>query len=207
MSSTQVAKKAPNLSLDDGELVKRCQQGDSSAMDTLIIKYQDRIYNIIRNICSNSDDAAELTQDTFVKAIEKLSDFKGNSSFYTWVFRIAVNLTLNFNKRRAKIGFKSLEDAVGGADKDSRASLKNYLFDKSDSDPVIVAQNNEVALILNSALNKLDEEHKTIVLLREVESMSYIEIAEVLEIELGTVKSRLYRARESLRDMLKEVLS
>ena len=91
-------KQLENIVIDDVVLVRQCQQGDSVAMQRLIVKYQDRIFNVILKICSNRDDAAELTQETFVKFIEKINTFKMQSAFYTWLFRIAVNLSLNFER-------------------------------------------------------------------------------------------------------------
>ena len=101
--------EAANISVDDTILVEQCRQGDSAAMQRLILKYQNRIYNTILKICANPDDAAELAQETFVKVIENIDKFQGRSSFYTWVFRIAVNLTLNYCKRSVKLGFRSLD--------------------------------------------------------------------------------------------------
>ena len=203
----QLSNKLQNHKIDDHSLIKLCQQGDLAALDTLIVKYQDRVYNIIYKICSNSDDAAELTQDTFVKVIEKIGDFKFRSALYTWVFRVAVNLTLNFVKRRASIGFKSLDETLKSCSEDSKSTLKSYLHDGGKDDPVLIAQKKEVGEIVQSALNRLDQQHKAIMLLREVEVLSYAEISEVLDIEVGTVKSRLFRARENLKEILKEALA
>ena len=90
------------VSMDDTSLVKKCQHGDSDAMEQLILKYQNRIYNVILKICADPDDAAELTQETFVKVIENIDKFEGKSRFYTWAFRIAVNLTLNYRQKNSK---------------------------------------------------------------------------------------------------------
>ncbi len=195
-----------NISLDDSVLVGRCQQGDSNAQEMLIVKYQDRVFNVILKICGNYDDAAELTQETFVKFIEKIGTFKGKSAFYTWLFRIAVNLTINYCKRRVKLGMVSL-DAVRNPEFDqARYQLKAFLTDEGADDPALAAQNKEVAEIIARSLEKLDEHQRTVIILRDMEGMSYIEIAEALEIELGTVKSRLYRARMSLKEILETVL-
>jgi len=194
---------------DDTVLVARCRAGDSAAAEGLITKYQDRIYNVILKMCQNRDDAAELAQDTFVRFIENIGSFRGGSSFYTWLFRIAVNLTLNHCKRRAKFGMKSL-DAAGFSDglgrDEARAQLKGYLADAEDVDPAMLAQDREVGRIVMESLSKLDADHRTVLVLRDMEGMAYAEIAEVLALELGTVKSRLSRARASLRDILGSVL-
>ena len=199
-------KQLEKTIIDDAILVRQSQHGDSGAMGRLITKYQDRIYNAILKICGNRDDAAELTQETFVKFIEKIKTFEGKSAFYTWLFRIAVNLTYNYCKRRAKVVVQSLEAAAGPEFDGARLQLGMFLADKGSVDPAIVAQNREVGEILVGALGKLDEQQRTVVVLRDIEGMSYAEIAETLEIELGTVKSRLSRARANLREILETVL-
>lgn len=206
MSVTKLKMDSKHHKIDDQTLVKRSQQGDQLAMDTLIIKYQDRIYSAILKICPNSDDAAELTQDTFVKVIENIDEFRLQSTFYTWIFRIAMNLAMNCAKRKLKIGFRSLEDTLSGCSDDSRLTLRNYLNDDGENDPVKMLQNAEIVDIMTAAINKLDEDHRAVVVLRDIELMSYDQIAEVLGLELGTVKSRLFRARENLRDILAEAI-
>ena len=119
--------EAAKIDIDDAVLVERCRRGDSSAMERLIIKYQDRIYNIILKMCANADDAAELTQETFVKVIENISDFEGRSGFYTWVFRIAVNLTLNYCQRGSRLAFRSLDAESDEESEQAKGALKTIL--------------------------------------------------------------------------------
>lgn len=204
---TEIGKKKQNHRIDDLSLVKSCQDGNLEALDALVVKYQDRIYNIIYKICLNPDDAAELTQDTFVKVIEKISDFKLRSTFYTWLYRIAVNLTLNFVKRRANVGFKSIDETLKSCSGDSVKTLKAYLSDEGDFEPIKIASKNETRELIYSALNRLEQQHKVVILLREIESLSYSDISEILNLEIGTVKSRLFRARMNLREILKEALA
>ncbi len=189
--------KTKTLRLDDETLVKQCQRGDSEAMSCLIIKYQDRVYNAILKICNNSDDAAELTQDTFVKVIENIGSFRRNSSFYTWLFRVGVNEAINFCRRRFNAPTLTLETAAAAA----------ALADRADNDPSVLAQQKEVITLLTEAIGRLDEDHRVALVLRDIEQMSYTQIAEVLDIELGTVKSRLSRARAMLRELLETVLT
>ena len=164
-------------------------------MSRLIVKYQDRIYNTILKICNNSDDAAELTQYTFVKVLEHIADFRGKSSFYTWLFRIAVNETINFCRRRFKVVSQSLD-----------GELPNPA-DMASSDPVRLAQQKEVIALLSEAIGRLDDDHRVVIVLRDIEQMSYSQIAETLGLEMGTVKSRLSRARAMLREILETVLT
>ena len=195
-----------NINIADAMLVERCRKGDSAAMERLILKYQNRIYNVILKICANPHDAAELTQDTFVKVIENIKRFEGKSSFYTWTFRIAVNLTLNYCQRNAKFKLKSL-DAESSEDYYKAAqSLKEFLSDNSSSNPATVAQNKELWDIALKSLMKLDDEQRTVIVLRDIEGMDYAQIANVLEIKLGTVRSRISRARNRLRQIMEAIL-
>ncbi|MCK4752989.1 MAG: sigma-70 family RNA polymerase sigma factor [Planctomycetes bacterium] len=197
--------QAANISIDDTVLVQKCRQGDSDAMERLIIKYQNRIYNVILKICANVDDAAELTQETFVKVIENIDKFESRSSFYTWAFRIAVNLTLNYCQRNIKLGYRSL-DAQSYTDSDqTKHMLKEFLTDEDAPDPAALAQNKELCQLAIKALMKLDDNQRAIVILRDIEGMDYAQIAQVLEIELGTVKSRLSRGRSALREIMEEI--
>jgi RNA polymerase sigma-70 factor (ECF subfamily) len=202
----QLQKQLENITVDDAILVRQCRQGDSVAVERLIIKYQDRIFNVILKICGNKDDAAELTQETFVKFIENIGSFAGRSAFYTWLFRVAVNLTLNYCKRRAKLPMRSLDAAAGMEAGEGAAQLKAFLADKDSLDPAVVAQNREIGEIVMQSLGTLDDDHRAVLVLRDIEGMAYAEIADTLDVRLGTVKSRLSRARGNLKEILDTVL-
>lgn len=165
-------------------------------MAALIQRYQDRLYNSLLKICGNPDDALELAQDTFVKAIENIGQFRRDSSFYTWLFRIGMNLALNFCRRRGSVHFAPLEDRLEAA----------ATVDKNSLEPSQLAQKKEIAALLMDALTRLDDDYRAVIVLRDIEQMTYEQIADVLECELGTVKSRLSRARAQLRQMLEPVL-
>jgi RNA polymerase sigma-70 factor (ECF subfamily) len=198
--------EAANISIDDGVLVEQCRRGDSAALETLILRYQNRIYNVILKICANADDAAELTQETFVKVIENIDEFEGRSGFYTWAFRIAINLTLNYCKRSVKLGIRSLDAGDDEHNRQARGVLKEFLSDDSSPDPAVVAQNRELCEIAIKSLMGLDDPQRAVVVLRDIEGMNYAQIAKVLGVELGTVKSRLSRARSNLREILETML-
>jgi len=197
--------EAAKINIDDAVLVEQCRQGDSEATERLILKYQNRIYNAILRICANPDDAAELTQDTFVKVIENIDKFRGRSSFYTWAFRIGVNLTLNYCQRKVRIGFRSLDAEDKEDNGQAKQVLKEFLADDSSPNPAVVAANKELSEIVVDALMKLREEQRVVVVLRDIEGMNYAQIAEVLDIALGTVRSRLSRARSNLREIIEAV--
>jgi len=191
-----------HINVEDAVLVQKWRQGDPNAIEKLVCKYQGRIYNLILKICSNPDDAAELTQDTFVKVIENIGKFESRSSFYTWAFRIAVNLTLNYRKRKATVGFTSLDAELAAGDEQARQGLAAILSDDKAPDPAQIAENRELCELIQKGIRKLDDEHRAIIVLRDIEGMDYAQIAEVLGTELGTVKSRLSRARAALRQIL-----
>jgi RNA polymerase sigma-70 factor (ECF subfamily) len=201
-----MSQQVENITLDDKVLVEKSKNGDSVAIERLIVRYQDRIFNVIYKICGNYDDAAELTQETFVKFIEKVKSFRGQSAFYTWLFRIAVNLTLNYCRRQVTISTRSLDEAVGPNREDARMSLRNFLVDESGCDPVSLVSSSEMIDLLRQAMLELSEDHRAVVILRDIEQMSYDQISEVLGLEVGTVKSRLSRARSNLREILSTVL-
>jgi RNA polymerase sigma-70 factor (ECF subfamily) len=203
---TKLHRHKDSISLDDTTLVRQCQNGDLEAMSRLIVKYQDRIYNTILKICQNRDDAAELTQDTFVKVLENINSFRSKSSFYTWLFRVAVNHTLNYCKRRFKLSPVSL-DAEDGQDEGSKGKLAAVLVAPDGLDPAVVAQQKELSQIVVNLIGQLQQEYRVVLVLRDIEQMTYAEIAEVLRIETGTVKSRLSRARAKLRELLETVLT
>ncbi|MHC5082495.1 MAG: RNA polymerase sigma factor [Planctomycetota bacterium] len=199
-------KNNDNISLDDESLVRQCQHGNSEAMSCLVVKYQDRVYNAILKICKNRDDAAELTQDTFVKVLESITSFRGQSSFYTWLFRVAVNMTLNHCRRKFKLSPVSLDATNEGLEKD-RERLGAMLADKDQNDPAKIAQQKELVQVVTDMIEQLPEDYRVILVLRDIEQMTYAQIAEVLELEAGTVKSRLSRSRAALRELLETVLT
>ena len=199
--------EAVNINIDEAVLIEQCRRGDSAAMEHLILKYRNRIYNVILKMCGNIDDAAELTQETFVKILENIDNFESRSGFYTWAFRIAVNLTLNYCQRNAKLAIRSLDSDEVHYDHQATHALKELLSDDRSPDPAATAQKKEVYEIAIKAIRELDEPQRTVIVLRDIEGMSYARIAEVLDIELGTVRSRLSRARNKLREILEAILS
>jgi len=195
-----------HVKINDAVLIEQYLNGDSAAMEQLVLKYQNRIYNVILKICADPDDAAELTQETFVKVIENLNKFEGRSGFYTWTFRIAVNLTLNYCQRNSRLAFRSLDAEQQQDDDQAKQVLKDFLCDDSSPDPAAEVQSKELYRLAARTLMGLDEAHRAVIVLRDIEGMSYARIAEVLDIELGTVRSRLSRARSKMRDILEDIL-
>jgi RNA polymerase sigma-70 factor (ECF subfamily) len=191
-----------HINIEDEVLVEKWRLGDAKAIERLAGKYQNRIYNLILRMCANPDDAAELTQDVFVKLIENIDGFQGRSAFYTWLFRIAVNLTLNYCKRKAAVGFVSLDAQAASDDEGVGRSLAGVLRSRKTPDPAKIAENKELCQLIQKSIARMDDEHRVILVLRDIEGMDYAQIAEVLALELGTVKSRLSRARAALRQIM-----
>ena len=189
--------------LEDAILLKRCRDGEMDAFAALIRKYQDRVYNGILRMCGNPDDAEELCQETFVKALENLATFRAESGFYTWVFRIGMNLTISHRRRAGRVKFHSLGAAAG--DEESNRS-RDLPADRRQRDPAEIVAEDEPNRRVLEALAELDDEFRAVIVLREMEEMDYGQISQALSIPVGTVKSRLYRARcllqESLRDLI-----
>jgi len=193
-----------NITIDEASLVSQAMAGNMAAVEKLLLKYQDRIYNTILKLCGNEADAVELAQDSFVKAIQSLKDFRAESSFYTWLFRIAVNHTLNFCQKNRKVSFESLQTEL---DEESGRQLKDYLVDNKSAEPSELAAKKEVSGLLLKSLEKLDPQQRAVIVLRDIEQMSYAEIAQTLSLEIGTVKSRIARGRKNLRDIIEAALS
>lgn len=186
---------------DDLELVRRVQQGDLSAYDELVHRYQERIYATVYHMTANHEDAADLTQETFVKAYQALASFKGDSSFYTWVYRIAINKTLNFLKTRKNKNHLSLNDLDLHAEQDP--ALVALVSDKTPRREVGL---NELQERLNAAMMKLSEVHRLVVTLHDIQGLSHEEIGKIMDCNVGTVRSRLFYARQQLQAWLSDYL-
>jgi len=192
---------APVEAPEEGVLVHRARQGDLGAYDELVRRYQERIYATIYHMTSNHEDANDLAQDTFIKAFQALKSFKGGSSFYTWVYRIAVNKTINFLKQRKHRAHMSLDDLDFNAEHDP--DLVALISDKTPRREINLAELQEK---LNVAMQKLSEPHRLVVTLHDVQGLSHEEIAEIMDCNVGTVRSRLFYARQQLQAHLSDYL-
>jgi len=189
--------EAPSGATEEKELVNRARHGDLKAYDELVRRYQERIYATIYHMTSNHEDANDLAQESFVKAFQALKSFKGGSSFYTWLYRIAVNKTINFLKQRKNRQHMSLNDLDFNAEHDP--DLVALISDKT---PRREAGLTELQEKLNAALLKLSEHHRLAVVLHDVQGLSHEEIAKVMHCNIGTVRSRLFYARQQLQALL-----
>lgn len=183
----------------DVQLVARTQEGDPTAFDTLIRKYQPRLYGLVYNMTSNHEDTGDLLQDIFAKAYRSIKGFRGQSSFYTWLHTVAVNMTINFLKKRGRRYSLSLDDVDSNIQND-----KEFLELTATSDPVREANLGELQRRLNEAMMKLSNEHRMVVTMFDIQGMPHAEIAKILGISEGTVRSRLFYAHRQLQNYLEE---
>ena len=180
---------------EDVELIDACLCGDSASFGQLVSKYQDRLFNTLCHVVSSPEEAEDVTQEAFVQAFVKLATFKRNSAFYTWLYRIAFNTAISRGRRkRPQLSVDATRDAIGDEPMDSNEDATERLLRE------------ERAVQIRQALTELSEEHRSILVLREMEGLCYDEIADVLDLPVGTVRSRLHRARGQMREQLKEVL-
>jgi RNA polymerase sigma-70 factor (ECF subfamily) len=186
---------------DDLVLVRRAQLEDMAAYDELIRRYQERVYATVYHMTSNHEDANDLTQESFIKAYRALRTFKGDSSFYTWVYRIAVNKTINFLKQRKNRIHLSLNDMDFNAEHDP--DLVALISHNTPRRALNLAELNEK---LNAALQKLSEHHRMVVVLHDIQGLSHDEIGAIMDCNVGTVRSRLFYARQQLQVYLADVV-
>jgi RNA polymerase sigma-70 factor (ECF subfamily) len=189
----------------DTELVEQARRGDKEAFRELFERYQKKVMSIALGMVNNVDDAMEIVQDTFVKAYENLEGFKGESSFYTWLFRITVNRAIDLRRHRRRNPTVGLQDEFGFPDSDE--PYDEVLADpEAKTDPVRQVESREIGTRVAEAISELTPYHKAVILLREIEGLSYEEISRVLQCSKGTVMSRLHYARKKLQSKLKDLL-
>jgi RNA polymerase sigma-70 factor (ECF subfamily) len=205
MSDSASAKETSRPSTpepgEESALVRRAQHGDMAAYDELIRRYQERIYATVYHMTANHEDANDLAQEAFIKAYQALKSFKGGSSFYTWIYRIAVNKTINFLKQRKNRTHMSLNDLDFNAEHDP--DLVALVSDKTPRRDAHLAELQEK---LNEAMLKLSEPHRLVVTLHDVQGLAHEEIAQIMECNVGTVRSRLFYARQQLQAILSDYL-
>jgi RNA polymerase sigma-70 factor (ECF subfamily) len=183
--------------LDDNSLVRACRAGQTEAFGILVRRYQDRLYPTLLRLVGSAEDAEDVLQDTFVRAFEKIDQFHGESSFYTWAYRIGVNLALSGYRRQR------VRAALGNLGSGQRPREEDLPDESPDADPSMPMARAEQERIVADALNQLCPEHRAVVILKDFDGHRYEEISEILKIPVGTVRSRLHRARCELRDRLR----
>ncbi|MDF7801460.1 sigma-70 family RNA polymerase sigma factor [Pontiellaceae bacterium B1224] len=185
----------------DDELVLKSQQGDVQAFDMLVERYHGKIYGLTYNMTSNREDAEDLTQEIFIKAFEALPRFKGKSSFYTWLYRIGVNKTINYRKKRNRKRALSLDSF----DQDIKLD-EAYSDLTTKGSPLRSISLSELQIKLNEALQALSEKHRTVVVMHDMQGIPHDEIAKIVGASVGTVRSRLFYARRQMQNELSEFM-
>ncbi len=178
-------------------LIEKAKQGDMAAFEQIVIKHQSIIYNTAFKICSNQDDAYDITQETLLKIYKNIKYFEGKSKFTTWIYRIVTNTALDYIKKHRKGNVYSLNAEMGN---EGDSYIENI---KDDSPtPQELLESEETKKMVHQALDKLSPNHKAVLVLRDINGLSYDEIAEVLMCSTGTVKSRINRARNALYEII-----
>ena len=198
------AQDSVALQAAESALVERCRTGERMAFDELISTHQDRVLNTAFRLMGNYDEALDLTQEVFLNCFRKIGNFKGDSALSTWLYRITVNTAKNRWKYQYSRGYHKTQsyDAPLEAGVEERVNQ----FPDAQPTPRKVAVDHEAMAFLEEKLKDLNEEHRDVLVLRYIEELSYEDIADILRISLGTVKSRIHRARAELRDVMKEHL-
>ena len=187
----------------DWAVVQQCRSGDVRAFAFLVEKYQDRLFNTTYRLCGNYQDACELTQEAFLRALRSIAGFRSEAKFYTWLFRIALNLVRSHQRRAGRKHFSSLDEPDGKLEVASQAA---GLLGGDGADPAQLAIRAERDAQVMAAVGRLAEQYRTVIVLRDVEELDYEQIAETLGIPVGTVKSRVHRGRLALKEDLADLI-
>jgi len=184
----------------DAELVKRVQAGDTAAFDILVQKYQHKVVNLVGRFVSDQAECYDITQDAFIKAYRAIGNFRGDSQFYTWLYRIAANTAKNYLASRARKSPSYTVDVDDAEHFEGESGLKEY------ANPENLLLTEEIKKTVFAAIEALPDDLKSAISLREIEGLSYEEIAEVMDCPIGTVRSRIFRARDVIDKELRPLL-
>jgi RNA polymerase sigma-70 factor (ECF subfamily) len=188
--------------VSDLDLVKQSQAGNTEAFDQLVSRYRTRVFSMIYNMVHNEQDAWDLAQDSFVKAWKSIGRFRGQSSFYTWIYRIIMNVTIDWlRKKQVKGAGVEFDDAI----RLKEINPASRTVPKADPLPHERMEQREIRQRIDAAIAQLTPEHRAVILMKEIEDMQYHEIAEALDCSIGTVMSRLFYARKKLQNLLRGV--
>ncbi len=185
----------------DEQLVDRTKAGDARAFDDLVVRFSPRLYGLIYHMTASHEDTNDLLQEVFAKAYRSIRGFQGKSSFYTWMHTISVNMTINFLKKRNRRNTMSLDDIDNGILNDP-----DFIAATSNGDPSHSANLSELQKKLNESLLKLSHEHRAVVTMFDIQGMPHAEIAKILKVSEGTVRSRLFYAHKQLQNYLQEFI-
>ncbi|MCX7842764.1 MAG: sigma-70 family RNA polymerase sigma factor [Clostridia bacterium] len=179
-------------------LLEKAKNGDVEAFEKLIEGSQKRVFNVALRMLGNHDDASEISQEVFIKVFKSIGSFKGNSSFSTWIYKITVNLCLDELRKRKNSRVISLDETIKIKDEEVRMQIED-----DGPSPDVEVEKRAIRQVVTQAIEKLSDEHKVVVILRDIQGFSYDEIAKLINCPEGTVKSRINRARQSLKEILR----
>ena len=199
-SRDEDARQGSGVEQTDLELVRRAQRGERGAFDLLVLRYQHRVVKLVARLLRDPTEAEDVAQDAFVKAYRALGSFRGDSAFYTWLYRIAVNTARNSMASRQRRPL----DYEADLNESEQAAVESRM--RHGDTPEAAALSDEIHRTVNHAVEQLPEDLRTAIILREVEGLSYEEIAEAMDCPVGTVRSRIFRAREAIARSLKPLL-
>ncbi|MEA3188428.1 MAG: polymerase sigma-70 factor, subfamily [Chthoniobacter sp.] len=187
--------------VEDSELVAQCQHGDTLAFNELVTRYRNKVYAMIYNMVRNEQDAWDLAQDGFLKAWKSIGKFRGQSSFYTWLYRIMMNVTIDWVRKKRIQGEGEFDETLGlkGIDPGAVAVAKTELLPHRKMEAA------EIRARIDQAIEKLTPEHRAVILMREMDGLEYQEIADAMGCSIGTVMSRLFYARKKMQGLLSDV--
>lgn len=190
--------------VDDKTLVTRCHAGDQEAFGELVQRYQRKVYGIAFGMLHNAEDAMDVTQEAFIRVHRYLDRFKGSSSFFTWLYRITVNLCIDHLRKEGKAQTVDYDDAVSHSEQQEAEQLRPWSLDMN---PSRAMDRKELREMIDKALELLSPNHRAVILMREVEGLSYKEMSEVMKCSKGTIMSRLFHARRRMQAALTEVMA
>jgi len=195
-------KTAAQADVPELDLVKQAQAGDTEAFDQLVSRFRNRVFGMIYNMVHNEQDAWDLAQDSFLKAWKSIARFRGQSSFYTWIYRIVMNVTIDWlRKKQVQGAGAEFDDAVQLTEIDPASRTVPH----AGALPHERMEQKEIRVRIDAAIAQLSPEHRAVILMKEIEDMQYHEIAESLGCSIGTVMSRLFYARKKLQNLLRDV--
>ena len=188
--------------VSESDLVRRCQAGDPAAFDELVTRYRSRVFSMIYNMVHSEQDAWDLAQDSFLKAWKSIKRFRGRSAFYTWIYRIVMNVTIDWlRKKHVRGAGTEFDDAIQLREVDPASKT----VPQTEALPYQTMERDEIRGRIDKAIAQLSPEHRAVILMKEIEGMQYHEIAEMLGCSIGTVMSRLFYARKKLQTLLRDV--
>lgn len=196
-------KEAPQHSEDasiDAKLVKRCKKGDDAAFAELVERYQRKVFSIALGMVKNQEDAMDITQDAFIKVHRYLNNFQGTSSFYTWLYRIVFHLAIDHMRKVTKRTYTEFDERIGNQSESHEKS--RFMANRSDLNPSKMVGRRELADMIQDAIAELPPYHRAVIIMREIDGLSYTEMANILKVSKGTVMSRLHHARQKLKRLL-----